>query len=159
MKRAGISTPALGCRQRTSASTPSRLLGAEVDDRLIFQQELLAGQRAADVRLEPQALVQPVLHLRLEGDVAVLAGRLGVIHGHVGVAEQRLGADFGGGERHADAGPDAHFHAIERERRSSVSISASAKRSDVRDRRDALQQHGELVAAEPRNGVRGAAWS
>ena len=129
MKRAGISTPASGWRQRTSASTPSRLLGAEVDDRLVLEKELLLRERPADVGLEPQALVQHVLHLRLEGDVPVLARGLGVVHRDVGVAEQRLGAGSRPSRTHADAGGDAHLHAVERNGRSSVSMSASASRS------------------------------
>ncbi len=63
----------------------------QVDDRLELEEELVALERAADVLLEPQALAQFLLHLRLEHDEAALAGRLGVVHGNVGVSQQLLG--------------------------------------------------------------------
>ena len=91
-------------------------LGAEVNYRLIFEKEFLLSERTTDIRLQAQSFVQHVLHLRLESDVAVLAGCLGVVHGNVCVAEQRLGAAFGRGKGNADARRDAYLYAIECER-------------------------------------------
>src|SRR2546429_9168254 len=70
-------------------------LRAEVDDRLILEKELLVSERPADIRLEAQSLLQLVLHLRLKRDVTVFARRLGVLHGNVVVAPQRLGLGIG----------------------------------------------------------------
>ncbi len=130
--------------------------GAEIDDRLILEEELLVRQRAADVGLEPQPLVQHVLHLRLEGDVAVLAGCLGVVHGDIGVAEQRLGARVRRGEGDADAGADAHLGAVELERPVEGLDQGARQALDLADGGDALEQHRELIAAEARHGVGGA---
>ena len=60
------------------------------------------------------------------------------------------------GERHADARPDAHLHAVERERRVERLDQRAGQPLDLADRGDALEQHGELIAAEARHGVRGA---
>src|SRR5205807_10557199 len=76
---------------------------AEVDDRLILEKEFLMSERTTDLRLEAQSLLQHVLHLRLKGDVQVLARRLGMIHGNVGVAQQRLRTGTGRGQCDADA--------------------------------------------------------
>src|SRR5258705_6452795 len=83
--------------QRLHAEQAAR---AEIDDGLIFEEELLLGEGAADVRLETQPLVQHILHLRLEDRVAVLACGLGMVHGYVSITEQRLSAGSRGGERH-----------------------------------------------------------
>ena len=64
MKRAGMQHAGLRvapAHQRLDAEQAAR---AEVDDRLVLEEELLAGERAADVRLQAQPLVQHVLHLR-----------------------------------------------------------------------------------------------
>ena len=122
---------------------------------MILEKEFLVGERTTDIRLEAQAFVQHVLHLRLECDVAVLARRLGVVHGDVRVAQQRLGAAFGRGEGDADARCDAYLDAIERERQIQCLDQRVGQTVHVCTRCDPLQQNGELVSAEPRNGVRG----
>ena len=90
MKRPGISTPASGWRQRTSASTPSRLPVPRSTMGWYSRKNSL-GERPANVRFQPQPLVQHILHVRLEQRIAVLARRLRVIHGDVGIAQKRFG--------------------------------------------------------------------
>ncbi len=62
--------------------------GAQIHDRLVFEEELLLVDGPADIRFQAQPLVQHILHLRLEHRVPVLTRRLRVIHGDVGVTEQ-----------------------------------------------------------------------
>ncbi len=94
-----------------------------------------------------------VLHLWLKGDVAVLAGGLGVIHGQIGVAEQRLGGGIVGGKGHADARRHANLATVEQEGRSERLDQRIGDALHFRSRPDAFQQHPELIAAEPRDGV------
>ena len=130
---------------------------AEVDDRLIFEEELLLSERAPNIRLEAQALLQQVLHLRPESDVTALPGRLGVVHRDVRVAEQRLGSGLAGGVGDADARRDPQRLPVERERRLQFLDQRPGAALHLRDRGDSLQQHGELVSPEPRDRIGGAA--
>ena len=80
---------------------PDQCLDAEqfaarqVDDRLELDEELLALQRQVDVLLQPQAIVQLLLHVRPEHREARLPRHLRVVHGDVGVAQQLLGVVAG----------------------------------------------------------------
>ena len=83
--------------------TPGRVLPAqqrldadqgevvEVVDRLVDEAELVARQRRAQIELELDAAADVGLHLRVEDLVAVLAGGLGLVERHVGVAQQLAG--------------------------------------------------------------------
>ena len=135
---------------------PEEAARAEVDDRLILDEELLVGERPADVRLEPHALVQHILHLRLKGDMAVLARRLGVVHGDVRLAEQRLGARVRNGQRDADARRHPQLGAIELKWQLERVDQRVGQMLHLGGRRDPLYQNRKLVATEPRHRVRGA---
>ncbi len=140
----------LPAHQRLDAEELGRL---EVDDRLELQEELVAGQRLVQVVLEPQALAQLFLHARVEHDVPSLAGGLRVVHRDVGVAQHVLGVVAGLRERDADAGGHQQLVAVDRER---LPESVGHRGGDLLrllERRDALEQHRELVAAEPRDRV------
>ena len=77
---------------------------AEIDDRLVLDEELLVGDRARDVGDQARLLLQHLLHRLLEGEEAVLARGLRKVHRRIGLAQQRLGACFLGRERHTNAG-------------------------------------------------------
>ena len=81
-----------------------QLAVSQVDDRLELHEELAPRERAVDVLLEQQAVVQLLLHVRLEQHEARLAGRLGVVHGDVGIAQQLLGVVTRPRAGDADAG-------------------------------------------------------
>ena len=108
--------PRCGCRQRTSASTPSSSRLRQVDDRLELDEELVARQPEVDVLLQPQAVVQLFLHVRLEQHAARLAGCLRVVHGDVGVAQQLFGVVARPRAGDADAGGRVGFPAVEQQR-------------------------------------------
>ena len=76
------------------------LAGVEVEDRLVDEEQLVAGDRAAQVVLEREPVVRGDVHLVAELGVAVAAGALGLVERDVGVAQQVLG-------RLAVAGGDA----------------------------------------------------
>ena len=130
-----------------------QLGGLEVDDRLELEEELLARQRLVQVVLEPQALAQLFLHARMEHDVAALAGGLRVVHRDVGVAQQLLGVVAGLRERDADAGGHQQFVAVDQERQPECIGHGGRDLLGLLERRDALEQHRELIAAEPGDRV------
>ena len=81
----------------------SRQARLEIDDRLVDEEELLVGEGVGEVALHGQLVLDHLVHLRLEEHVAVLAHRLGPVHGDVGVSQAapRAVAHAGGD---ADAG-------------------------------------------------------
>ena len=86
---------------------PLRRHGGEVEDRLVLQEELVSpAHRLPQVHFQTEAILDDRLHLGSEDDEAVLAGGLGLVQGHIGVADQFLGA-----LSKADRDPDAHPHA------------------------------------------------
>ena len=93
MNSSGGTSPCSGCCQRSSASTPTMLAAAQVDLRLVVQHELAVASSARRRRaLERQALGRRRCVQRRGVElVVVAAGCLGVVHGDVGVLEQRLG--------------------------------------------------------------------
>ena len=140
-------------RERLAAEQRAR---AERDDRLVLEEELAVGQRAADVGLEAQALAQRLLHVRLEHDVAILAGGFGVVHRDVGVAQQILGCALGRRERHAHADADLDVGLPDHERHAERFDQLGGGPLDIRQPVDAFEQDGELVARQPRHGIGGA---
>ena len=87
-KTSGNSSPRSGCCQRTSASTPTTSPRRGVALGLVVQDELAALERAVEVLAGLQALAAVAVEL---GGVALGAGAaaLGLVHGDVGVAQQR----------------------------------------------------------------------
>ena len=83
--------PRPGWFQRTSASTETVLPVDEVDDRLVLDDELALLDRALELGLEAVAADDRVAHRGREDREAALAALLGLVHGHVGVAQQLLG--------------------------------------------------------------------
>ena len=67
------------------------LPGDEIDDRLVLDDELALLDRSLELGLEAVAADDRVAHRGREQRVAMLAGVLRVVHGHVGVPQQSLG--------------------------------------------------------------------
>src|SRR5918993_3746488 len=86
----GMTRPRSGWSQRTSASSPASLPPGQLDHRLVADGELLADDGPAQGGLEVEALHGPGVHGRVEHPDPGPAGRLGRVHGHVGVAQQPL---------------------------------------------------------------------
>ena len=61
MKSSGCTTPRTGCFQRISASTPVGYV-AQVDRRLVGEEELVLLERFAQVHLQFHAVLHGVLH-------------------------------------------------------------------------------------------------
>src|SRR5215211_3104732 len=70
---------------------PGQAAAGQLDHRLVADRELLADDGPAQGRLEVEALHGPGVHGRVEHPDPGPAGRLGRVHGHVGVAQQPLG--------------------------------------------------------------------
>ena len=123
------------------------------DDRLVVQPQLVAVDRTAQVVLDPQPGDRPVAHRLVEQLVAGPPALLGPVHRGVGVADQLLGALAAAGERDADAGGDEVLVAGEHERAGEHRRDPLGHLDRVVLAADVLEQHPELVAAEPGDGV------
>ena len=77
-------------QQRFAGRYPA---GFEIDQRLIEQLEFLVGQRLAQVQFQNAARLDGLRHLVAEEAEGAAAVRLGAIERHVGVLQQRIGAD------------------------------------------------------------------
>ena len=97
---------------------PDHPVGRELELRLVVDDELLAGQRLAQLALEGHRAAGGDVHLGGEEAVGVAARLLGPVHGELGVLQQRLdGAAVGRGHGDADAGADVHLAGADHERR------------------------------------------
>ncbi len=112
--------------------------------------------RLVDLHFHFLALARGALHRGLVDEVAALAGGLRRVHGDVGVAHQLLDAVVRRGERHADARRDAHVRAGQVERFLQRLDDPPGDLHHLLPGAEILEQHGELVAAEARDGVAAA---
>jgi hypothetical protein len=103
---------------------PQQRLGAVdatrsgVHDRLVVQDELLGGDRAAQLGLQLEAAQEGRVHAVLVEAVAARALVLGAVERDVGVAQDLVGRRLGGAvdQRDAGRGGDGHAAALELER-------------------------------------------
>ena len=136
------------------------LAALELDHRLIEEPELVVLQRALQRGLQLQPLQRGVVHRGLEQLIPVLALLLREVHRDVGVPQELLGAlrhGIGLGDRDPDARADEDLGLVQEER---LVEHREDPLGDVGGRHAflaaVLQQDRELVAAEPRGGVRRA---
>ena len=157
MKTSGATRAALAvrpARERLDAAQPAV---AHVHHRLVVQLDLVAVDRAPEVGGEREALDGAGQHRRLERAVAGLAASLRRAHGEVGRAHELVGVgQVAARDGDADAGAqlEAAPAEVDRAREREQDPLGDARRA-VR-LGEVLDQHGELVAAEPRDGVGGA---
>ena len=141
-------------RERLHAAQPAV---AHVHHRLVVQLDLVAVDRAPQVGGEREALDGAGQHRRLERAVARLAASLRRAHREVGRAHELVGVGQVAA-RDGDADARAQLEPapaeVERAREREQDPLGDARRA-VR-LGEVLDQHGELVAAEPRDGVGGA---
>ena len=155
MKTSGADRPALGvhpARQRLEAAQPVR---RQVVQRLVDQRQLALADGAAQVALELELLGDALVHALVEQHDAAAAVGLGGVHRQVGVAQHLVGGAVAEvAERDADAGARQHLGAVDHASAPTpppAGAAASAMR--VVGVVHLLQQHGELVAAQPRHQV------
>ena len=131
-------------------------LRREFHDRLVVEQELAAVgivECAAQVGLQAQPPHHRLEHARLEQLVAAAAVRLGEVHRHVGVTQHVAGRVDRLGDGDAEARRARRFAAEHAERhleRRGDAVRDVEHRLPVAGR---LEQHGELVAAQPGHHV------
>jgi len=122
--------------------------------RLVIEEHLVLFQRAAQKGFQTQALDALARHRRRIEAVAVAPARLGLVHGHVGIADQhvqvqrivRIQAD-------AHAAGDEQFMAGHRERlvEHGHQLFGHLRRAILAVY--AFEQHDEFIAAQARQGV------
>ena len=124
------------------------------DDRLVDDRQLLVGHRALELVGERAALAQRVPHRRVEDPVLVLAAALGLVQRDVGLAEHLVGAVLAGrADRHADA--HVHPHALTANLDPGLEVRQEPARNGDRVHlaARAVEEQGELVAAQAGRGV------
>ena len=119
----------------------------------IEQLELLVGQRLAQVELEDAARFDDLRHLVAEEAEGAAAVGLGAVQRHVGVLQQRVGADAARGHGDADAGADLDQMIVDLVTLAQAIDDAPGKARGVFGRMDVLLEHHELVAAEARHEI------
>ena len=123
----------------------------QADDRLVVHRELVQHDRLLQVRAQLQPLEHALVHRRLEDPVAALAVPLRDVHGDVGVAKQLFGVRRRAArldEADADAGAWEHLLAVDLELCLEGAQQPGGRVGGVREVGDAIEQDGELVAAE-----------
>ena len=154
MKRTGASRPAVGWRQRTSASAPTSLPSVKAHLRLIHELELVTVDCVAQRALEREPLGGSLVHLQGEETHGVAPRGFGPVHRGVGASHQRVGAVAVGREqRAADAGADDQRFAAEHEWRAQCGCDLVRDPLGRRTTARAVEQHHELVAAPTRHRV------
>jgi hypothetical protein len=150
---AGHHQPALRVVPAHQRLQPHHVAAGQLEHRLVADGELLLQHRLAQRCLEVQPLHRPVAHRRVERPHRAGAGRLGGVHRQVGVAQQLVGVAASGDRPHAHAGPGVHLPAGHLDRLAQVGGQPLGHRQRLPFAADPVQQHRELVPAEPRGGV------
>ena len=138
-------------QQRLAGRHPA---GAQVDQRLVIQMELLGAERFAQIELERAALLHRLLHVHGEETMAAAAAVFGRVQRHVGLLQELVGVNAVI-RRHGDAdrGADVHAMAVDFERFLQRARQALGEPLGVLAALRAGLQHDELVAAEARDHI------
>ena len=118
---------------------------------------LVALDRAPQLGLERQTLQRRGVHVRVEQLVAAAARGLGAIHRDVRVAKHGIDRPrLRAADDDADAGRPEQLLLGDAERLGERLLQSLGDGAHVLGRRDVLGEHGELVAAQPRQHVAGS---
>ena len=141
----------LPAQQRLGADdAPAR----QIDDRLVVQHELLAFQRAPQLRLHRQALGHARRHGRGVELVAVSSALLGVVHGGIGGLDQGIGlALVERIERNADRGGDVKLAFVHLERLAQHVQHLLRHHDRLIGMGQVLENDRELVTAQACHGI------
>ena len=153
MKEEGDSSPRVGCRQRSSASTPLDPAVAEVDVGLVGKVHLAVGHGMGKVELEAALLGCHAVLCRLMQHEPAAALDLGAAERGVGLLEHRLGGLAGGGGDDADARLHHDGPAVEHQRLADCLQQVAGERAEVS--RLAGGDDDEAVAFEAEQTVAG----
>ena len=134
---------------------PDQLAARHVQARLVVQHQLVPAQRQAQVVLDRKPLLGAGVHVGREELVVVAPLLLGVVHRHVGVLHERAAiAPVVGEDADADRARGAERLALDHHRRAHGGdhllghlLRALVVVAQV------LEDHRELVSAQPRHGV------
>ena len=126
-----------------------RVAAREGQDRLVGQQQLLAGEGVAQQVLDLHVRAQFLAQAGVEHLQSPAAGALGLVHRQVGLAQHRLGVAVGvPRDGHADACQHRDFGGAQRERLLEGVEDPSGESHRLGLALDFLGQDHELVAAQ-----------
>ena len=150
-RRAAAHLGMIPARQRLEAGDRAVL---EPHDRLIEDRDLVALERAPQLRFERQPIGLARPHRRLEQLDAVAADALGVIHRELGVLEHLLGAvRLAVAERNAHRSGEEDLAVVEGDGRAQSFAQRLGESDDALGLPLRQQNERELVAGQPRQRV------
>jgi hypothetical protein len=132
-----------------------RLPGAEFNDRLIDNKELVALDAATQIGLDLQAEARAIMHGWMEDSVARSPFHFRMVHGSIGVAQhvgRRVVAQIVA-EYNPNASAAEHFMTVqmkrffERMQDTFCNVHSSMRLAQI------FEQHGKLIAAKTRQSV------
>ena len=154
---AGHDQSALGMVPAHERFHPGEAPGRELELRLVVQHELPFRQRLAELALEPPARLRRLVHGGLEEMDAGAAVGLGPVECQVRVPEQDVGlVPVLREQGDAQAGRGLHLVAVEREGCCEGGQDLVGQGGDIVGLADRGVDDGELVPAQPGQGVGGA---
>ena len=134
----------LPAQQRLHALQPSQ---PGIDLGLIVQLQLAPLQRVAQVLLQAQLILQPLVHPRLEKRIGIAAGPLGGVHGRIGVLHQLQAVAMLRVQRHPHRTGKRHLVALNLQRLRQHLDHPVGQAGAIGHIRNILGQQHELVAA------------
>ncbi len=143
----------LPARQRLDATDTAV---GQRNDRLVVHAQLALAQRAAQLDLGLESLAGAGVHRAVKDFEATLTVGLGRVQRHIGLAQQLVRLLTWAAHGHPDTDPDEDVLHAELEWRHALGQTDLGQRDRRRQIGHIFDQDRELVAAEPRDGVRGA---
>ena len=128
-----------------------------MNDGLVDESDRTIRERVLQSRLDPEPAHDRGVHGGLVEHVAVPAAPLRLVHGQIGIAQDRLGRLPRSGHGNPDTGPDGLAPAAELHRRFAQGRKHPVGQSSHLHRSHAFHQQGELVTTKARRNVSGSA--
>ncbi|HEY5430138.1 MAG TPA: hypothetical protein VIK04_13560 [Solirubrobacteraceae bacterium] len=148
--------PAAGVRPAQQGLHASRLTVKRVDDRLIFDVQLVAFSGAGQAARQARLVLGEMQFAQVEDLVVAIAVAFCPVHREVSVVDQVPGrVAVAPGERDTDARVDPHLYARENERFSQRPIKPDGERVSLGGVVEVFAQDDELVAGQARQAVPG----
>ncbi len=153
-KRSGIQETQLGMMPANQGFEPHDAGGFDFNDWLVVVFKLTVVDGFAQIGLTLQQVLSLLVHFAVEDFELSATVFFGVVHGRIGVSNDRFGMIVCLGiQHHAQAGRGENFFSVDHERSFQSFLDSFRHRSGVFFAFDIFEQNDELIAAEPSQGI------